>query len=409
MKIAFVDLMFNWPPEGGARVDTKEVGERLARNHDLRLFAPDLHLTFPRGRMLEPVGFPVETIPFDGLSFNAVTLPQRFREVIGKFDPDVVCILDGYHLKPHLFHGLSDYPRLIRFYAYESLCLRGHGFFFRRGHPCTRDYLDEKASTWAMCVYCALSGNRRAPLFMHEFLLAGAFARSYPRTVARMLTDAAGIICYNSFIGARAGAHNRNVHIVPSGVDAARFPGKWKPASGKVTVSMVGRTGDPLKGWRVLERAGELLWEAQRRDFEVLLTLERGQEAEFSRPWIRAVPWRKPADLPSLYEEVDICVVPSLWEEPFGIVALEGMAAARPVVVSRVGGLQHIIDDGVSGYVVDRDSPEALAEKLDLLIADAGLRKRMGEAGRCTVLEKYQWDHIVERQIEPIFVKAARR
>ncbi len=119
--------------------------------------------------------------------------------------------------------------------------------------------------------------------------------------------------------------------------------------------------------------------------------------------------WRKPEEIPALYDEVDICVVPSLWDEPFGIVALEAMAAARPVVVTRVGGLQHIVREGVTGYVVDRRDDRTMADRLETLIANPELRWRMGEAGREEVLEKYCWDDIVERYYEPLFRVVASR
>ena len=70
------------------------------------------------------------------------------------------------------------------------------------------------------------------------------------------------------------------------------------------------------------------------------------------------------------YQRSSICVVPSLWEEPFGLVAVEAMASGRPVCVSRVGGLQYIPVHGESGYVYDRLDGEALARHLNNLLDD---------------------------------------
>lgn len=408
MKIAFVDLLFNWPPEGGARVDVKEVGERLARNHDVRLFVPQCDYLFPRGQLLGKVPFPVEPLPFDALDLNLWTLPNRFAKALRQFAPDVVYILDAWHFKPRLFHGLSEFRRVVRFYAYESLCLRGHGVFFRRGHPCYRDYLSGRIGDHAMCLYCALSGNRHSPVFMHEFLAAGAFTRGYRLATRNMLSGAHAVVCYNDLIASRIRPYNNHVHVVPSGVDPSRFSGCRRESGEKAVISMIGRTGDPLKGLSTLLMASELLWQ-RRKDFVLRVTLERTQEAEFGREFVQPERWREPEEIPALYDEVDICVVPSLWDEPFGIVALEAMAAARPVVVTRVGGLQNIVRDGVTGYVIDRRDDLTMADRLETLIANPELRWQMGCAGREEVFAKYRWDDIVERYYEPLFREVSSR
>jgi D-inositol-3-phosphate glycosyltransferase len=81
--------------------------------------------------------------------------------------------------------------------------------------------------------------------------------------------------------------------------------------------------------------------------------------------------------LPYYYSAADVCVMPSLYES-FGLVALEAMACGTPVVASRVGGLPHVVADGISGYLVPENDPAGLAEKLKLLLTDPDLRARLG-------------------------------
>ncbi|HYQ79491.1 MAG TPA: glycosyltransferase family 4 protein [Solirubrobacterales bacterium] len=73
-------------------------------------------------------------------------------------------------------------------------------------------------------------------------------------------------------------------------------------------------------------------------------------------------------------------VAPSLWPEPFGIVALEASAAGKPVVASDIGGLRDIVLDGETGLLVPPDDRVALVEALRRLIGDEGLRQRLGDA-----------------------------
>ncbi len=73
-------------------------------------------------------------------------------------------------------------------------------------------------------------------------------------------------------------------------------------------------------------------------------------------------------------------VVPSIWPEPFGLVALEAAAAGKPIVASDIGGLRDIVVDGETGSLVAPGDPGGLRAALVRLIADPGLRKRMGAA-----------------------------
>ncbi len=92
------------------------------------------------------------------------------------------------------------------------------------------------------------------------------------------------------------------------------------------------------------------------------------------------------SDLPALLQAVDVVVVPSL-SEALGIVALEAMAAGKPVVASAVGGLAEVIQDGHTGLLVPPGQPAALAEAIDRLLRDAGLRARLGQAARAAAAE----------------------
>jgi glycosyltransferase involved in cell wall biosynthesis len=77
-----------------------------------------------------------------------------------------------------------------------------------------------------------------------------------------------------------------------------------------------------------------------------------------------------------------VAVVPSVWDEPFGMVALEALAAGRPVIATDAGALPEIVGDGEAGVVVPRRDPLALREALRRVLDDAEVRERMGAAAR---------------------------
>jgi glycosyltransferase involved in cell wall biosynthesis len=90
----------------------------------------------------------------------------------------------------------------------------------------------------------------------------------------------------------------------------------------------------------------------------------------------------------------DLCVVPSVWPEPFGIPAVEAMATGLPVVASRGGGLKEIVEDGVTGLLAEPENPSALAEAMLRLLDDRALARAMGQAGRERAEKMFSWSSI---------------
>lgn len=86
-------------------------------------------------------------------------------------------------------------------------------------------------------------------------------------------------------------------------------------------------------------------------------------------------------DVPMLIAVSDILVHASL-SEGFGLVVLEAMAAGKPVVASNLPAIAEFVDDGVTGFLVDSPTPDALAEAVDALLAEPDRREAAGRAAR---------------------------
>ena len=86
-------------------------------------------------------------------------------------------------------------------------------------------------------------------------------------------------------------------------------------------------------------------------------------------------------DVPALLAAMDLSLLPS-WEEPFGLVTVESMAMGTPPLVSAVGGGPELVQDGVTGRLLDPHRPEAWAAAARTLLEDDAARARMGAAGR---------------------------
>ena len=101
-----------------------------------------------------------------------------------------------------------------------------------------------------------------------------------------------------------------------------------------------------------------------------------------------------------------IAVVPSTEPEPFGMVAIEAMAASVPVVAAAHGGLLDIIEHQTSGLLFEPRSAAALATAIETLVKDAGLRKTLGEAGARRQMALFSLDSQVERT-ESVYLEMA--
>jgi glycosyltransferase involved in cell wall biosynthesis len=108
-------------------------------------------------------------------------------------------------------------------------------------------------------------------------------------------------------------------------------------------------------------------------------------------------------DVNAYLSAADIVAVPSVHSDGFvdgqPTVALEAMSAAKPLVVTRVGGLPDLVRSGENGLVVEEHDPDALAEAIVSLARDAPWRAAMGAAARARVEQELNWDRVADRLI----------
>lgn len=111
-------------------------------------------------------------------------------------------------------------------------------------------------------------------------------------------------------------------------------------------------------------------------------------------------------DVAHILAASDLVVVPSLTPEGFGMATVEAMAARKAVVATGIGATVEIIEHGATGFLVPPDDPQTLAAAVSRLLADPGLRLRLGEAARARVAEKFTLDRAIA-QYEDLYAAAA--
>jgi glycosyltransferase involved in cell wall biosynthesis len=104
-------------------------------------------------------------------------------------------------------------------------------------------------------------------------------------------------------------------------------------------------------------------------------------------------------DVPKYHNMLSISVFVSN-SESFGVAIIEASACGKPVVVSNIGGLPEVVEDGVSGFVVPAKNPQKTAEAIEKLVLDKNLREEIGRNGRERVKRLYNWDDNVNQMIK---------
>jgi D-inositol-3-phosphate glycosyltransferase len=213
------------------------------------------------------------------------------------------------------------------------------------------------------------------------------------------------------------------IRVIPPGVDMQRFAPISKQEAkthvgvppGHKNIIFAGRI-EPLKGVDTLLKAMGLLqhhypdviesvcvaiiggdpW-AETPDLE-MARLKQMRQALGIGDFVTFLGSKDQDELPFYYAAAEMVVMPSHYES-FGLVALEAMAMGTPVIASEVGGLAFLVRDGETGCHVPSRDPEALAERIYLLLTNEALRDQFGQQAQAYA-QQYDWDIIVERMLD---------
>jgi glycosyltransferase involved in cell wall biosynthesis len=114
-----------------------------------------------------------------------------------------------------------------------------------------------------------------------------------------------------------------------------------------------------------------------------------------------------PAEIRAYYAAADVFVLPSMFQETFGLVVLEAFSARVPVIAFKSGGVPELVEDRKNGIIVGQGDEEALFASMRELILDQELRRRLGE-GAVRTAARFPWENTVNR-LEVIYLNALQR
>jgi glycosyltransferase involved in cell wall biosynthesis len=405
-----LSFLFNWPSTGGGIVHTVELAQFLAKaGYEVRHFYARYD-PWEIGRVGTTVSFPSVGLEFQGTTWNVEAIQDRYRRAVREFDPDYVLITDSWNIKPLLAEAVADYPYVMRLQASECLCPLNNVRLLVDADGRARQCPLHQLATPAECAGCIRErGHMSGALHRAERAFSGVGAPGYAERLLRSFHAAEAVLVVNPLTEAMISPYCRDVRVATAGMNPARFP--WPrpetpPSERRVaTLLFAGLVDEWMKGFHVLHAACSLLWQ-RRQDFELVATADPAGPVD---AFTRHVGWQSQEDLPRHVYAADVLVVPTIAQEGLGRTAVEAMAAGRPVVASRLGGLQFTVADGATGLLFEPGNAHDLARKLETLLDDADLRERLGRAGRRRFEEHYAWPVIIEKHYRPLFCRRRKR
>jgi glycosyltransferase involved in cell wall biosynthesis len=342
LNILHIDPERQW---GGGEAQVLALLEYLAcqgHHNDL--------LTHPQGRLWERCqGRNVRTLPFVARNDVDVRPVWGLRQLIRRHRYDIV------HLHTKRAHALS--------------------LWLPRNKPAPKYVVTRRMD------YPEI--NNRYTRWLYNHCVDGIVVISKP--IVKLLVD--------------AGVDPRRIRLIHSGIDVSRFAKPCRVRRSEPPVVGCMAVLEERKGHRFLLEAMALL-KARGLRLRCVLAGDGPERSSLEKTALCSgldVEFRGfVADTPAFLADIDVFVLPSLFEG-LGVAALEAMAAGKPVVASGVGGLAELIEDGITGLLAPPRDAQALSEAIARLLQDAGLARALGQRAAAHVREHFAVERMAAR------------
>jgi glycosyltransferase involved in cell wall biosynthesis len=401
LAVTLVNSLYPPIAVGGAEKVVQKLAETLAqREHRVSVITLSPH----GGRVEQIAGITVVRLPTDvpwpfGTSYKSIarrirtkvkdrystTMRTRVRAVLSELRPDIVHTnsLLGFSVSVWDAARSLDLPIVHTAHDWYLPCMRST--MLRSGRICTKQ-----------CSACSLYTERRksASARVSAFVGVSEFVRRAHLDCGFFTRTGVTTAIYNPRPALHAAAAPGLVHGGPLRLG---FLGRIEAAKG---VELLLATLRPLKADFRLHIGGV--------GNDELVARLKNQYSDQRFVWLGRV------DPNEFYRQIDVLVVPSLWNEPFGLVIGEANSHGIPVVAARRGGIPEIVQDGRTGFLFNPDQPSELADIVVRLAADPSLVTLMSAAIRSQPLgpEAGDWAETYARlyarvvdRVEPLIVQ----
>ena len=315
---------------------------------------------------------------------------QVFEQVIEQFKPDIIFIWGMWNL-PRSLPAFAEarYPdkTIYRFATYEPTLPSQHEVYWRK--PGRKWYSRLLKGVLSHVALAMLAKEERQPLAFKHAICVSAATRNHL---------------------VKAGIPVENARIIHTGLEAQQYlRGEKEHASHKsqnLNLLYAGRIW-PEKGVDTAIRALEKLVFA--RDLQnIKLSIVGSGSPEYEHflrhlvdqtglnDYVSFSAYVPAEEMPQLLQRFDVLLVPSIWQEPFSRIVLEGMISGLVVIATTTGGTTEILIDGENGLLFPPGDAEDLARKIVSLAGDPEMRRRLAMAGQKTVMEGFTMTKMID-------------
>jgi glycosyltransferase involved in cell wall biosynthesis len=366
-------------PTGGAETIMHDQRDWLrARGHEVRVFASDAQIV--------PAGLPVADYLCRGTTSRFQALRSAFNPsasaaiaaALDDFNPDIVHVkMFLWQLSPAILHALEGRAAVYEIMTYKPVCPMGTKLL-PDGQRCTK-----RAGISCLLEGCLTPQSWVAMMLQRILWLKNkrGFARfvTVSRTMRQRLRENGLGPC--SVIA--NGCHERPLRGSLSSIPLLAFAGRLSREKGVDTLLRAFRKAAATAPETNLLIAGD---GPQRKSLEAL---SRGLGIHRQVSFLGHL---ERTEMEKKFEGVWAQVVPSRWEEPFGVVTVEAMMKGVAVIASNHGGCAECVVDGETGLLFPAGDDEALAGAILQLIGNKNLCEKMGVAGRELALREYSFE-----------------
>ena len=309
---------------------------------------------------------------------------ECFARVLEQFEPDIIFIWGMWNLPKSLpVLAESRYPDKViyRFATYWPTLPSPHEAYWRT-----------PGRKWYSRLPKRVLGHFALAMLAKE-------VQQYPLTFQHSICVSAA----SRDILVKAGIPISNARIIYTGLDVQKYLNGEQHQRGdddrSFNLLYAGRLTSDKGIETAIEAMTKLVFDQGQR--EVRLSLAGSGSPEYEdylrslvnqaglTDYVSFLGWVPPEEIPGLLRKFDVLLLPSIWPEPFARVLLEGMISGLVVVATATGGTPEIVMDGENGLLSTPGNPEDLAQQIARLVDDPELRRRLAEAGKQTIMERF--------------------
>ena len=403
MKILKVIHGYPMRYNAGSEVYSQTLCQGLAERHEVHVFtreedsfAPDYRLRTERDPDDPRIVLHLCNNPRNKDRYRAAGIDQRFAEVLGRVEPDIVHVGHLNHLSTSLLKEAAgrNIPIVYTLHDYWVMCPRGQ---FMQMFP------EDPANLWAACD--GQDDRKCAERCYARYFSGDPASREHDVGVwsdwvhRRMAHVREMVKLVDVFVAPARYLRDRFVHdfglpaskvvYLDYGFDRARFVGRNRTSDEPFTFGYIG-THIPAKGiHHLLQAFGAVSGSPRLR----IWGRPRGQDTEALRAIARSLPgdagarvewvseYRNQDIVADVFDKVDAIVVASVWAENSPLVIHEAQQCRVPVVTAGFGGMGEYVHHEVNGLVFEHRNPTDLASQMQRLVDDPALAARLGARG----------------------------